>query len=79
MKLTFGSDDGEYEAKLTFFDLPIFEGKTSFERKELVFPSSAYFPYKNLYLYEINLNLKKLTPESMLIDPYFFQVFPFWE
>ena len=79
LQMTFGSDKGEYEAKLTFFDLPVFEGKTSFERKELVFPSSAYFPFKNLYLYEINLNLKKLTAESMLIDPYYFQVLPFKE
>jgi hypothetical protein len=59
--------------------LPVFEGTTSFERKELVFPSSAYFPYKNLCLYEVNLKLKKLTTESMLIDPYYFQVLPFKE
>jgi len=79
IKLTFGSDKGEYEVKLSFFDLPAFEGKTSHERKELVLSPPAYFPYKYLCLYEINLNLKKLTSESMLIDPYFFQVFPLRE
>jgi len=79
IKLTFGSEEGEYEIKLSFFDLPLFEEKTSYERKEFIFPPPAYYPFKKLYLYEINLNLTKLSSESMLVDPYFFQVFPLKE
>jgi len=79
IRLTFGSEEGKYEVKISFFDLPLFEGKTSYERKELIFPLPAYYPFKKLCLYEINLNLKKLSSESMLIDPYYFQVFPLKE
>ncbi|TET22780.1 MAG: hypothetical protein E3J76_04515 [Candidatus Aminicenantes bacterium] len=79
IKFTFGSEKGEYEVRLSFFDLSIFDGKTSYEKKELIFSPSAYYPFKKLFLYEININLKKLSSESMPVDPYFFQVIPMKE
>jgi hypothetical protein len=76
LQLNLGSEKGEYAVRLDFFDLPLFEGKTAYEQIEIALNPSAHYPYKNLYLYEINLNLKKLSSESMLVDPFFFQILP---
>ncbi|MCK4932341.1 MAG: hypothetical protein KAT01_09250 [Candidatus Aminicenantes bacterium] len=76
LQLNFGSEKGEYEVRLNFFDLPLFEGKTTYEKKEITLNPSVYYPYKNLYLYEIHLNLTQLSSESMLVEPFFFQIVP---
>lgn len=75
-QIKFGSEKGEYSVRLDFFDLPLFEGKTSYERKEITLNPSAHYPYKNLYLYEVNLNLTRLSSESMVVDPFFIQIVP---
>jgi len=76
LQLNFGSEKGEYEVRLNFFDLPIFEEKTSYEKRSITLNPPVYYPYKDLYLYEIHLNLTKLSSESMLVDPFFFQIVP---
>jgi hypothetical protein len=79
VKLVFGSDIGDYKVRLTFFDLPLFEGTTAHGTRELIFQPAISYPLKNLFLYEVNVSLTHLTSESMLIDPYFFQVIPWRE
>jgi hypothetical protein len=74
--LNFGSEKGAYDIRIRLFDLPVFEGKTSYEKRTITLEPSAYYPYKNLHLYEIQLDLTKLTSESMLVDPFFFQIVP---
>ena len=74
--IVFGSEKGEYEARLRFFDLPLFEGRTSFEKKELRLSPRAYYSFKNLFLYELDLTLGKHSSESMLVDPYLLSIFP---
>ena len=76
IKLNFGSEKGKFEAKFSFFDIPLWEGKTSYERKEFILTPQIYYPFKKLFLYEILIDLKKYSSESMLIDPYFFQILP---
>lgn len=76
LQLNFGSEKGEYEVRLNFFDLPIFEEKTSYEKRAITLNPPVYYPYKDLYLYEIHINLTKLSSESMLVDPFFFQIVP---
>jgi hypothetical protein len=76
VKLLFGSDKGAYEVKMSFFDLPLFEGKTAYETKEMILEPAAYYPLRNLFLYKISLGLTHGSSEPMLIDPYFFQVIP---
>lgn len=76
LELNFGSEKGEYKVRLSFFDLPVYEGKTSYEKRAILLNPPAYYPYKNLYLYEINLNLTQRSSESMLVDPFFFQIVP---
>jgi len=75
-ELNFGSEKGEYEVRLSFFDLPIFEGKTSYAKRTVTLDPPGYYSYKDLYLYEIQLDLMQLSSESMLVDPFFFQVVP---
>jgi len=76
IKVIFGSEKGEYRVKFSIFDLPQFEGKISYEKKELNLYLSNSFHYKWLYLYEIDLNLKHLSSELMVRNPFFFQVIP---
>ncbi|MGB8953506.1 MAG: hypothetical protein WCC06_12675 [Candidatus Aminicenantales bacterium] len=76
IQLIFGSEKGTHEVVIRFFDLPLYEGQTNQERKQLSFSPPAYYPLRHLYLYEINLSLKKLSDENLLIDPYFLQILP---
>jgi hypothetical protein len=76
IKFVFGSDKGEYETHISFFDMPFFHGKTAYETSEVILSPETCYPYKNLFLYEISLNLKKNSSESMLIDPYYFKITP---
>jgi hypothetical protein len=76
IQLAFGSDKGEYETRISFFDMPFYQGKTSYETREVTLRPETFYPFKNLYLYEINLNIKKNTSESMLIDPYYLKITP---
>jgi hypothetical protein len=76
IKLVFGSDKGEHEVRMTFFDLPLYEGKTRFEKKERIFAPPAFYRFRNLYLYEIDLTLKKHSTENLLINPYLLQIAP---
>ena len=74
--IAFGSDKGEYDTRLSFFDLPFVEETTAYETSEIALSPEAYYPFKNLYLYEINLNINKRSSESMLIHPYYFKITP---
>jgi hypothetical protein len=56
--------------------MPFHQGETAFETQEVNLRPETFYPFKNLYLYEINLNIKKSTSESMLIDPYYFKITP---
>jgi len=79
VKLLFGSEKGEYDVGMTFFDLPLFEGQTAFEKKDIILEPAAFYPLRNLFLYEVNISLRHRSSESMLVDPYLFQVIPLKE
>ncbi len=79
LKLVFGSDAGEYDLKLSLFDLPLFEEKTAYEMRERVLAPAASYSIKNLHLYELNLQLTHLSGESMLVDPFLIQIIPWRE
>jgi hypothetical protein len=76
VRLRFGSDKGDYEVRMTYFDLPVFEGKKVSETKELILEPAVCYRLKNLYVYEVNLSLSHRSSESMLLAPYLFQVIP---
>jgi hypothetical protein len=74
--IAFGSDRGEYDTHLSFFDMPFVKETTAYETSEVALSPEAYYPFKNLYLYEINLNITKRSSESMLIHPFYFKITP---
>jgi hypothetical protein len=76
VKLVYGSEQGEYDVKLQWFDLPFIEGRTTNEKKEWVSEPPGYYPFRNLYLYQINFAFKKKPTESLLVNPYFLQIVP---
>jgi hypothetical protein len=79
LKLVFGSDTGEYDLKLSLFDLPLFEGTTAHETREKIFAPPASYSLRNLHLYELNLRLVHRSGESMLTDPFLIQIIPWRE
>jgi len=74
--LRFGSGKGTYTAGMALFDLPFYQGETVREFEDGIIPLPAGYPYRRLHLYEINLNLKKKSSESMLINPFYFKIVP---
>ena len=76
VKLVFGSAKGEYNLALSLFDLPLFEGQTAYETRELNFAPAAAYRFRSLFLYEVDVRLLHRSEESMLLDPFRFQVIP---
>ncbi|MDP2916106.1 MAG: hypothetical protein Q8O91_11735 [Candidatus Aminicenantes bacterium] len=76
LKLVFGSTQGEHDVDIRLFDLPVFEGRTTREKKDLILKAPASFPFRNLYVYEIDFRFKKRSTENLKIDPYLLQILP---
>jgi hypothetical protein len=76
VKLVFGSAKGEYDIRLSLFDLPLFDGQTAYETREFIFAPAAAYRFRSLFLYEVKVRLIHRSVESMLLDPYLFQVIP---
>ena len=76
VKLVFGSTEGEHDVRIRLFDLPVFEGRATREKKDLILKAPAYFQYRTLYIYEIDFQFKKRSAENLKIDPYLLQILP---
>jgi hypothetical protein len=76
VRLRFGSAAGDYEADVRQFDLPLWQGETRREIKEIDFEPAAAYPFKRLFLYEVKVRLSHRSAESMLLEPFLFQVMP---
>jgi len=76
VKLVFGSAKGEHDLALSLFDLPLFDGKTAYLTKEFTFAPAAVYRFRSLFLYELDIRLLHRSTESMLLDPFLFQVIP---
>ena len=76
VKLRFGSNNGQYDVDIRQFDLPLWRGKANGEVKEIDFDPAAAYRFRNLFLYEIDLRLSHRSGESMLVEPFLFQVMP---
>jgi hypothetical protein len=79
LKLVFGSDAGEYDFKLSLFDLPLLEETTTYEIREKIFAPPAFYSIRNLHVYELNIRLTHLSGESMLSNPFLIQIIPWRE
>jgi hypothetical protein len=76
IKLTYGSTKGEHEIRMSFFDTPLLEARTSKEMKETIFVPTAAYRLRDLYIYEVVLSLKKFSGENLLVDPYLLRISP---
>jgi hypothetical protein len=76
VKLIYGAEQGEVAVDVRFFDLPLFEGRTKDEKKEWIFEPPAYFPFRSLYVYEINVTFKERPSGNLAVNPYFLQIVP---
>jgi hypothetical protein len=76
LRLVYGSEKGEHEVRMRFFDLPLLEAKTSREMKETVFAPAAFFRLRDLYVYDLTVELKKFSDENLLEDPHLVQIIP---
>jgi len=79
VKLRFGSIAGEYDLEIRQFDLPLWQGKTHGEVKEIGFTPAAAYKLGRLLIYQLDLHLRHRSAESMLLEPFLFQVMPWHE
>lgn len=76
LKIAYGSETEDFETRVRFFDLPLTEGRTSKEIREFVFETKASYPFRGRYLYEIGIDIVRLSPKKEIVAPYFFQISP---
>lgn len=76
IELRLGSETGDYEINLKAFDLPLFKTKINHEKRQLRLNLPPPYKRRHLYLYEINLEMKHYSKESMLIEPFMIQFLP---
>jgi len=79
LRLRFGSEVGEYQVQLYFFDQPLFQGRLQKKIDEISLRPWPSFLWKNFHLYELKLNLTHLSSESMKRYPFFIQIYPLRE
>ncbi|MFQ6083661.1 MAG: hypothetical protein ACE5WD_09905 [Candidatus Aminicenantia bacterium] len=79
IKFSFGSDIGQYQVKLSLFDLSLFENKIERENKEIIYRDVPFYKYKFFYLYLVDLKLDKLSDEPMGKYPFYFHLLPLRE
>lgn len=76
IELRLGSEKGDYEINLRAFDLPLIKTRTNQEKTMLRLNLPPPYKRGHLYLYEINLEIKHFSKESMLIEPFMIQFVP---
>ena len=74
-RLRFGSDQGEYQTRLQYFDDELYIGKTAGElqTKEIFVDS---YPLRGKHLYRITITLKTLTGRTSHRNPYRLDIIP---
>lgn len=76
VKFRFGSKTGDYDLEMRQFDLPLWKGSAAFEIREIVLRPAAAYRVRNLFFYEIDLRFVHRSAESMLLEPFLFQILP---
>jgi hypothetical protein len=76
LKIAFGSETEDFEARVRFFDLPLTEGRTSNEIREFVFEPRVSYPFRGWHIYEIGIDVVRLSPRKEKVEPFFFQIAP---
>jgi hypothetical protein len=76
LRFEFGSEAGDYDTELVYFDQPVFEGMTVREVRSIDLPSPSAYAYKNAYLYMVTLRLGRGAGVRTAEKPYLFRLVP---
>ena len=76
LTLEFGSESGDYEIMIRWFDRPVFEGRVDRAIRSIDMATPAFYPLRNLCLHEFDVRVKKLSGENMLRNPVLFRIIP---
>jgi len=74
LKIEFGSANGDYELRLSFFDKVQFEEKTEREIKAKIFVSPPAYRWNKNNLYRISIHLEKKSEVRTVRNPYLFAI-----
>ncbi len=77
VKLVFGSETGVHEARITFFDTFLHAERTERQTKEIIFKPPAFYRKGGFCVYDLGIDLKHLSDETMLGAPYLLKIVPF--
>jgi hypothetical protein len=77
LKFSFGSNAGKYKVKVNLFDIELFNNILDRKITEISYERVPYYPFRHLKLYFIKVYIKKLSPESIRKNPFYFHFFPF--
>lgn len=75
-EIIFGSEAGDYAVALTVFDHGIFDGTVKREIRTVSLPSPPHYPWKNVHLYRISIQLDRLSDVSTAENPFLFHIRP---
>jgi len=76
IELRLGCERGDYEISLQAFDQPVIKTRITQEKRQFRLNLPPPYKRRHLYLYEINLEIKHLSPESMQLQPFMIQFIP---
>jgi len=74
--LNFGSLDGEFDVDIMYFDLRLFKGTVSKEKKSIQVSPSAYYRLKKRYLYRLSIELHRTSGVIAYTNPFLFSLGP---
>jgi hypothetical protein len=73
-----GSTQGEYAAALTLFDQTFFKDLTRREIKTASYVAPPAYHLGRVYLYRLDINLRRKSTVSTADNPYLFAIRPLW-
>lgn len=75
-RIDFGSEEGIFEVKLSFFDQILYNGETTHTIKTLLFSPPSSYRYKNSNLYRLSIFLKRKSGVIAFSKPFLFSILP---
>lgn len=76
LQIILGTEKGDYQVKLKAFDQPLVESRVTRSKQNFDVTLPSAYRRQHLFLYELNLEMKHLSPESMILDPFLIQFIP---
>lgn len=76
LRISYGSEEGNFRAAVKVFDLPLFAPETQRTIGEFEFDLPVHPVVRHLYLYEVTVDLEHLSEENLKIYPYLIQLIP---